>query len=206
MGLPRVYHRLRIDENGKITRLYNIWKGLRQRCLNPNNPNYKDYGGRGINICKEWDRYSIFYNWAMANGYESYLTIDRENNHLGYNPVNCRWVTITVQANNRRSNRLLEYKGKIQNIEQWSLETGLDYKVISDRLNKLGWSIERSLSIPVKKFENNFIEFKGQIKICAEWARLLGVSHQTLFRRLNVYGWSVEKSLTTPVKKKNNIV
>jgi hypothetical protein len=79
---------------------------MKQRCFNPNHKNFKDYGGRGINICEEWSKdVQTFYNWSVANGYKEGLTIDRIDNDKGYSPDNCRWVTMKVQRKNQRKRR-----------------------------------------------------------------------------------------------------
>lgn len=85
------------------TPLHLMWKGMKSRCYNKNMQNYKHYGGRGITVCDEWrNDFKAFYDFAMANGWEKGLEIDRTNNDLGYSPENCRFVTHKVNCNNRR--------------------------------------------------------------------------------------------------------
>jgi hypothetical protein len=83
-------------------KLYFVHGMIKQRCNNSNHKQYKDWGGRGISYCKEWELFLNFYNWAMSNGYEEGLQIDRINNDGNYEPNNCRWVTSKVNMNNRR--------------------------------------------------------------------------------------------------------
>lgn len=95
--------RARITRHGGGgTRLYDIWKGMRARCNNPNHKAYPQYGGRGIKICREWDDFASFREWALANGYREDLTIDRINNDEGYEPNNCRWASYVEQRHNQR--------------------------------------------------------------------------------------------------------
>ena len=134
------------------TRLYDIWRDMRLRCYDERNISYNRYGGRGITICDEWkEDVKAFYDWAMANGYNDSLTIERIDNDGNYFPENCRWATVKEQANNRRSNVLVTHKGKTQTMKEWANEVGIPYKVVWARTQKLGWSVERALTDPVRK-------------------------------------------------------
>lgn len=85
------------------TKLFHVWNGMKQRCYNPNNRSYKTYGGRGIKVCDEWrDNFMAFHDWAIANGYEEGLTIDRIDNDGDYEPNNCRWITLQENVSKMR--------------------------------------------------------------------------------------------------------
>lgn len=132
------------------TKIYYVWKEMLQRCNNQNNLSFINYGDRGIEVCDKWknnDGFINFYNWAMNNGYRDGLEIDRINNDGNYNPDNCRWASRFIQANNKRNNIVIKYKGNKMTVSEWSRVLGIDEKKIRQRIRKLGWSGEKAISI-----------------------------------------------------------
>lgn len=81
--------------------MHRIWKDIRTRCTNPNVAGFKNYGGKGVTRCAEWDSFESFRDWAVSAGYDDTLTIERKDNHLGYCPDNCCWTTKALQSVNR---------------------------------------------------------------------------------------------------------
>ncbi len=139
--------------HGKVnTRIYRIWKGIKQRCINVKHNFYKDYGGRGITICDEWrNDFQAFYDWAITHGYSDDLTIDRINNDGNYEPSNCRWTTNKTQQRNKRTNHLVMYKGEIHTIAEWSEIFDIPYNALYLRLVVRNWSVEKAFTTPVIK-------------------------------------------------------
>lgn len=104
---------------GKYPKLYNVWITMIHRCEDAKREKYKDYGGRGITVCKEWKDPVKFATWAFSNGYSDGLQIDRINNNGGYCPDNCRWVTPKENSRNRRNTVLLSVNGKTRSVAEW---------------------------------------------------------------------------------------
>ena len=105
------------------TRLHKIYTNMKNRCLNKNEIRYKDYGGRGIKICEEWliryEGFLNFYDWAINNGYKETLTLDRIDNNGNYCPENCRWIEISEQNRNKRTNILITINNKTRCVSDW---------------------------------------------------------------------------------------
>lgn len=117
-----------------------------QRCRNPRDKGYPNYGGRGIRVCHRW---LVFENFLADMGQAPEgLTLERVDNFGDYEPSNCKWASAVEQANNRRNNQVLVSNGEALTISQWSARLNLPRGRISQRL-KAGWSINDALTIPV---------------------------------------------------------
>jgi hypothetical protein len=136
------------SKRGAIHKLYYVWDAMKRRCICPNNHKYKDYGARGIKVCKEWLDYVVFKSWALTNGYREGLSIDRIDNDGNYCPENCRWVTNKTQQNNKRTTRYVTVKGITRSVAEWCEIYNLKRKIVTNRLF-LGWSDEDAILIPV---------------------------------------------------------
>lgn len=112
------------------TRIHHIWKGIHGRC---NHPTGKNSCYKNISYCSEWEQFEPFYEWAINNGYDDSLTIDRIDSNGNYEPSNCRWVTWEVQANNTSQTRHVTYKGETHTIREWSNIIGLNYNLLNQR-------------------------------------------------------------------------
>ncbi|HJA66985.1 hypothetical protein B5F07_18395 [Lachnoclostridium sp. An169] len=143
-GIANVKHGM------KKTRIYRIWQGIKQRTTNPNNGEFSEYGGRGVDICVEWaNSFESFKQWSFENGYSDNLTIDRINNQKGYYPENCRWITIKDNCRNKRNNLRLTLKGETKTIAEWAEITGINKATLRNRIIKMGWSAEKALTTKV---------------------------------------------------------
>lgn len=127
---------------------------MEYRCERPHHKQYKDYGGRGISICPEWKDFNKFYEWAINNGYEKELTLDRNNNDGDYEPSNCSWTTMAEQGKNRRGVLAITINGETKNAYEWCEIYNINYHTFANRRNTLGWSDLKSLTTPVKIRKN----------------------------------------------------
>lgn len=127
------------------TRLYNIWQGAKQRCYYHKHKSYNEYGGRGIKICDEWlTDFTVFYDWAITNGYSDNLTLDRIDVNGNYEPNNCRWVTISDQSRNKRDNVLITLNGETRILKDWCEFLNIPISSYYYRIHK-GMSCEEAL-------------------------------------------------------------
>lgn len=179
-------------------KLYNVWYTMNSRCYRKNCIAYKNYGARGITICREWkSNFDNFYNWAINNGYSENLSIDRIDNNKGYSPENCRWVDRKVQANNQRSNCLITYNGKTQTMKQWADELGINYSRLRSRLNTYNLSVDKAFK--KVNLHELLINYKGKKQNLKNWCDELELNYGSIKSRIQ-RGWNPIKALETPIK------
>lgn len=128
------------------TREYSCWRGMMRRCHDEKVKDYPRYGAVGITVCDEWHKFENFYA-ALGDAPSKSHSLDRIDGTLGYFPGNVKWSTSKEQANNRKSNVLLTFDGRVQNVVDWASELGVKAHLIYDRLYA-GWSVEDALTTP----------------------------------------------------------
>ena len=131
-----IIHRKGINAKHSMTgtRLYHIWQSMKRRCYGKEEIKVKNYSNRNIIVCDEWkNNFQKFYEWAMANGYNDNLSIDRIDNNGNYCPENCRWANAIQQANNRRNNKYYENNGEIHTIREWCEILGININTAKNR-------------------------------------------------------------------------
>ena len=132
--------------NGRANHLYKVWDSMIQRCTNPRSKGYINYGSRGITVCERWRQFENFLKdmGPVPKGY----SLERLDNNAGYSPENCKWATAAEQANNRRSNKILRFKGETLTVRQWGTRFHLPRDRINQRL-RAGWTVSDALTTPV---------------------------------------------------------
>lgn len=182
------------------TRLFRIWSGIKTRCYNTNSEEYKTYGGRGIKMCEEWlSSFQTFKEWALSNGYDDTLSIDRIDYNGNYSPENCRWLTAKGQQRNKRSNKVISYNGESHCLSEWGDILGISDDVLLKRLNSKNYTLERAFSEPLNSHDhfNDIIVYNGESKTLTEWANYLSLPYNVLRSRLFSQNWTVERAFTT---------
>lgn len=139
----------RTHGESKRTPEYRVWSAMKQRVLNPNCNSFKNYGGRGITICQRWVEYENFLV-DMGRRPSPKHTIERRDNDGPYSPDNCYWELKEKQARNKRNTRLLTHDGETRVVSEWEKITGIRSRTILNRIDKLGWSVEKTLTTPTR--------------------------------------------------------
>ena len=181
---------MRESHGDKGTRLYNIWCNMKARCNRETHPQYHNYGGRGIEVCFDWQKYSKFKEWSLENGYEEHLTIDRRNNNTGYKKQNCRWVDRKVQNNNKRNNIVIDETTVTLKCE----ELGVYSKLILARMREQGMEFNQAIKLE-QNFRHYKIMYENNEYNLKELCMKLGLNYDTVYKRIKKYGWTLQKSL-----------
>lgn len=127
--------------------LYRRWRGMLARCENSNNPEFRNYGGRGIKVCDAWHAFEAFFA-DMGATFSGNLELDRRDNNGNYEPGNCHWITRGDQQHNKRSNHRVGWRGRDLTIQQWSELLGIKANTLIYRLLR-GWTVERAMTFGV---------------------------------------------------------
>lgn len=129
-GLQNTKHGLSSD------RIYTIWSRMMDRCYNPSNNRYDDYGGRGVQVCDEWHELTRFHQWALSSGYSDNLSIDRKDVDGNYEPDNCKWSSVHEQSVNKRNSIWVNFNGENLPLTDVSIKTGIPYSTLYGRLKR----------------------------------------------------------------------
>ena len=134
-------------------RIHAIFIGMKRRCYNERNKEYRWYGDKGIKICDEWiSNPKLFEKWAISNGYSDDLTIDRIDPSKDYCPENCRWVTRQINSKYKSTTLLIDVDGEVRTCRDWAIQLGIGSNRINGYVKKYG--VENTIEF-IRKYKNN---------------------------------------------------
>lgn len=191
-------------------KLRSRWVKMLSRCEDSDYVQYKDYGGRGIKVCKEWHDFNKFYDWCISQKIKPELQIDRIDNNGDYSPSNCRIVTRKENGNNKSNNTWIKAFGENKTLSQWADDKrcNVPYNALQKRL-RLGWDPEEAISAkPLSKRhykpKKDIKKYKafGESKTLFQWAQdeRCKPSYKMLWQRVEVHGWGIKEAITKPTK------
>lgn len=189
-----------VKSNPLVKSLYRVYYDMKRRCYNEQCFSYQWYGAKGISICDEWlgnNGFRTFEQWAYNNGYSKGLTIDRIDTYGNYEPLNCRWVSMKIQQNNKTTTKYITYKNTTLPLAYWAEYLDIPYETLYARLST-GWSVKRAFET---SNENKKYVCNGESYSIAEWSRITGIKEDILRARISKK-WRMEKVLNTPYKPK----
>lgn len=185
-----------------LKRLLYVWNGIRTRCYNPKSKSYRNYGGRGIKLCEEWQDRTKFVEWAMSHGYRKGLSVDRIDCNGNYAPENCRFATASEQMQNVRYNRNITFQGRTQSLSMWAREIGVPIPTLWRRIFKRNTPLEIAMmrTIPPEMKRNSkrkLLEFRGECHSAERWSIIRFGNKYTVRYRIKL-GWNLEEAISIP--------
>ena len=175
-----------VDGKTILPKAYHCWMSMRNRCYNPKHISYKDYGAKGVTVCKRW--YDSYVNFIEDIGERPSKehSLDRIDSTGNYEPSNCKWSTRTEQNRNKSNNRLVTYKGKTKCVSQWSDDLGLNFQLVRDRILK-GFTPEKAFRIDKIKDKRMVLNTETGVYYgtIVESAKSCGIPYTTLNSYLN---------------------
>src|ERR1035438_4211230 len=189
-----------------LSKLARVWGQMLTRCYDQENAKWERYGGRGVAVCKEWHSCDEFTHWALANGYEPGLQIDRKDNDGDYCESNCHWITGKQNCRNKSNNRNFTIGGVTQCLAAWmeNPRCTVTRRTIWKRLNS-GWSPEHALFAPAAKSGRKGVGVSalaafGETRSLIDWVAdpRCAVDYDTLKERVRLHAWAVEDAIRQP--------
>lgn len=189
------------------TRLYNVWHTMKERCYLETQISYKNYGGRGIKVCSEWQEFIPFMEWSYANGFDENAkrgecTLDRIDPNGDYCPENCRWVSWDIQANNKSTNVFIEYNKVVDTLSNHARKVGLN-PVTAESRKINGDSVDRIFR---KKLEPKTLIYKGESYKVNDFCKKFGISRSPIERRVLRNGENLEDVLEDVKNNKRKLI
>lgn len=188
------------------TPTHKAWVSMRRRCRCPSSrKEHRNYKGRGVTVCKRWDRSFLAFLEDMGErpGGTSLDRIDVDGN---YEKSNCRWATVQEQARNKRTNVMLSHDGVTLCVAEWAERVGIAANTLYARIRR-GWSDSKVLTTPINATRvgqphcQKLVTHDGRTQNLKAWAREYGVKYGVLQNRVSKLGWDLERALTEPVRQ-----
>lgn len=170
-----------------FTKVHRAWSNIKNRCQNPNNKRYADYGGRGIRVCDRWQVFETFFE-DMGHPPHGNSSIDRIDVNGNYEPGNCRWADNKTQTRNTRRNRIITINGVSRCVAEWADQEGaVSAAVIYLRLRR-GWDAESAVF--GSKHQNAVLTIDGVSMKVSEWSAQPKAANRILIYKRLRKGWS----------------
>jgi hypothetical protein len=191
-----VGHSLPVSLRKQHPKEYDAWKAMRSRCYNPRNASWKYYGAKGITVCERWRTSFAAFFEDLGPAPSPSHSIERDKNHLGYEPGNVRWATPSEQAHNTSKCRWITHNGRTMLAGDWAKETGIATSTIKSRIDDFGWTAEKALTTPVYataslrrksgplKNTKRQVTHNGETRSAHHWARTLGITLNVIYYQL----------------------